>query len=190
MERPEALSESEKKQLLQLAREAIVTHLAHRPLPAHAVTAPALLQPAGAFVTLWEKGRVLRGCVGRIEALNEPLYEVVQNCAISSATRDMRFSPVRAAEVADLLIEISVLTPPQPLPDPDLLEVGRHGIIIRQEEPYLRVGLLLPQVATERDWDRLTFLQAVCHKAGLPDNAWRTAKLFVFECEVFEERPV
>lgn len=187
MERPKSLSEAEKRRLLQMAREAIVTHLAHRPAPEYQVTEPALLQPAGAFVTLWGKGRALRGCVGRIEALNEPLYAVVQNCAVSSATRDMRFSPVRAAEVADLVIEISVLTPPEPLTDPELLEVGRHGIIIRQEEPYLRVGLLLPQVATERGWDRLTFLQAVCHKAGLPDTAWRTAKLFVFECEVFEE---
>lgn len=187
MERPKSLSEADKGQLLQLAREAIVTHLAHRPLPVYEVTAPALLQPAGAFVTLWGAGRALRGCVGRIEALNEPLYEVVQNCAISSATRDMRFSPVQAAEVADLVIEISVLTPPQPLTDPELLEVGRHGIIIRQETPYLRMGLLLPQVATERGWDRLTFLQAVCRKAGLPADAWRTAKLLVFECEVFEE---
>jgi uncharacterized protein (TIGR00296 family) len=81
-------------------------------------------------------------------------------------------------------VEISALTPLEEIRDPDEIEVGKHGIMIRKG---YHSGLLLPQVATERDWDRITFLQETCRKAGLPRDAWREkdAKIYVFSADVF-----
>ena len=63
--------------------------------------------------------------------------------------------------------------------------MGRHGLLVERDR--LR-GLLLPQVATEWGWDRETFLAQTCHKAGLPQDAWRHgAKIWRFEAEVFGE---
>jgi len=84
----------------------------------------------------------------------------------------------------DILIEISALSPFWPIRSPDEIQVGRHGLMIRRD---LRVGLLLPQVASDRGWGRDEFLRAICTKAGLPGDAWRDADLYVFTAEVFEE---
>ncbi len=186
MEKPH-LNETQRKFLLQVARETLERYLNDDPLPTYSVTDPALLQPDAVFVTLWrKKDNGLRGCVGRLET-TDPLYKTVQECAIAAATRDFRFPPVHAGELPDLRIEISVLTPPQRIHTPEEVEVGRHGLLIRRESPDYRAGLLLPEVATRRNWDRYQFLEAVCQKAGLPLDAWKTANLFVFETEVFEE---
>jgi len=135
-------------------------------------------------VTLRRRNGELRGCIGRIEA-TEPLYRTVQECAISAATRDYRFQPMHnAAELDDLVIEISVLSPFQRVQDPNEIEVGKHGLLIRQG---YNSGLLLPQVAGERGWSREEFLRAVCMKAGLPSDAWRRAELHKFTAEVFSE---
>jgi uncharacterized protein (TIGR00296 family) len=84
----------------------------------------------------------------------------------------------------DILIEVSALSPFRPIDNPDEIQIGRHGLLIRQD---VRVGLLLPQVAGDRGWDCDKFLQALCHKAGLPTDAWHDADLYVFSAEVFEE---
>lgn len=186
---PLRLSDLQKDWLLKVARQALEAYFSGDSAPDYSITDAVLLQNAGVFVTLWTQNRILRGCIGRIEVLKTPLFQTVQSCAVAAAERDIRFAPVSRGELDDLIIEISVLTRPQHITDPSQIEVGRHGLIIRQGggESNSRTGLLLPQVATSRNWTRLQFLEAVCKKAMLPLNAWQTANLSVFECDVFEE---
>jgi AmmeMemoRadiSam system protein A len=177
------LSEVEKQKLLEIARETLTEHLTTGTTPEYTLEGPGLLQEVAAFVTLRRRDGELRGCIGRVE-VSQPLYRTVQDCAISAATNDFRFSPVTAAELDDILIEVSALSPFRPISSPDQIQIGQHGLLIRKE---LRVGLLLPQVARDRGWDRDEFLRAICLKAGLPNDAWRNADLYVFTAEVFEE---
>jgi AmmeMemoRadiSam system protein A len=146
---------------------------------------PALREKRGAFVTLHERSTGdLRGCIGYIEPLF-PLAETVTRAALAAALHDRRFAPVTAAELPGLVIEISVLSPPQPI-RPDAIVVGRHGLIISAGG---RSGLLLPQVATELGWDAETFLDQTCRKAGLPAGTWRRpeTELLGFTATVFGE---
>jgi AmmeMemoRadiSam system protein A len=144
---------------------------------------PALEAVRGAFVTLRHRSGELRGCIGRVEP-TLPLWRTVMECAFASATRDPRFEALSAAELAFHRIEISVLTAPEPIP-PASVEPGRHGLLVSHGASE---GLLLPQVASENDWDRDTLLGMVCRKAGLPQDAWRKgARLCAFEAEVFSE---
>lgn len=177
------LSDLEKDKLLRIARETLTEYLTAGTMPEYTPDEPGLLQEVATFVTLRRRNGELRGCIGRIE-VSQPLYRTVQDSAISAATKDFRFSAVTASELNDILIEISVLSPFRPLSSPDEIQIGRHGLLLRQD---LRVGLLLPQVASDRGWDRDEFLRAVCLKAGLPSDAWREADLYVFSAEVFEE---
>ncbi len=181
---PPVVTGAEKETLLRVARETLVRHLTDGGISSYTVTEPGLLQEAAAFVTLRQRNGQLRGCIGRVEA-TDSLMRTVQDCAISAATRDYRFSPVaELAELDELIIEISVLSPFRPINSPEEIEVGRHGLLIRQG---MQTGLLLPQVASDRGWSRDEFLQAICVKAGLPPDAWHTAELSVFRAEVFEE---
>ncbi len=174
------LSEADRAALLRLARETIAAHLTGGAPPAR----PTLADPhahAGAFVTLTVRGD-LRGCIGYPGATT-PLDDVVAQCAIAAATEDPRFPPVDAGELSHLEVEISVLTPIEPVADVSEIEVGRDGLVAQDG---FRRGLLLPQVATEHHWDRETFLAHTCLKAGLRPDAWRTgAKMFRFRAEVF-----
>lgn len=141
-----------------------------------------LRRELGAFVTLKRQGQ-LRGCIGNVIGQG-PLYQTVWNMAQAAAFQDPRFRPLTREELADLEIEISVLGPVQPCPDPALVEVGRHGLIMRQGRNQ---GLLLPQVPLEWGWDRQQFLAQTCRKAGLPATAWKdpTTEIFWFEAVVF-----
>jgi AmmeMemoRadiSam system protein A len=177
------LSEVEKQKLLEIARETLAEHLTTGTAPEYTLEGPGLLQEVAAFVTLRRRDGELRGCIGRVE-VSQPLYRTVQDCAISAATNDFRFPPVTAAELDDTRIEISALSPFRLISSPDEIQIGRHGLLIRSE---FRVGLLLPQVASDRGWDRDEYLRAICLKAGLPNDAWRDADLSVFTAEVFEE---
>lgn len=136
----------------------------------------------GAFVTLKKKGQ-LRGCIGNVVG-NGPLVATIERMAQAAAFEDPRFSPVTAEELEQLEIEVSVMGPLTPCPDPELIEIGRHGLYIRKS---MHSGLLLPQVATEWGWDRETFLDQTCVKAGLPKGTWRKPKveLWWFEAEIF-----
>ena len=177
------LSEVEKQRLLVIARETLTEYLETGATPKYAPEEPGLLQEVAAFVTLRRRDGELRGCIGRVE-VSQPLFRTVQDCAISAATNDFRFPSVTAAELNDIVIEISALSPFRPLSDPNQVQIGQHGLRIRRD---FRVGLLLPQVASDRGWDRDQFLRAICMKAGLPDDAWRDADLHVFTAEVFAE---
>ncbi|MCF7797328.1 MAG: AmmeMemoRadiSam system protein A [Lentisphaeria bacterium] len=182
------ISTTEKKFLLDLARRTLQAHLTHRDIPRWQDT-EALVRLShvhtGAFVTLNQDGK-LRGCIG-FTASDDPLPAVIQEAAISAAERDPRFPPVTAQKLPDLTIEISVLTQPEMVPDIDLIELGRHGLIV--EKDWHR-GLLLPQVPVEWGWSREEFLGYTCEKAGLDKTAWQDSdtRIYWFEAIVFHEK--
>lgn len=175
-------NEHDRSLLLTLAREAIAAYLGGVPAHVPALTG-ALAQPGGAFVTLHSRGE-LRGCIGHIEP-TDPIGRAVQQCAVAACSTDPRFPPVTAAELPQIDIEISLLGPLESITGPAEIEIGRHGLVVRRG--WAR-GLLLPQVAVEWHWDADAFLSHTCHKAGLPNDAWKHgAKIWRFEAEVFGE---
>jgi hypothetical protein len=175
-------TEDERAWLLALAREAIVMHASAREMVT-AIGEPIAQREGGAFVTLHKHGE-LRGCIGHVEP-DQPLGRVVPRCAVAAASTDPRFPPVGIAEIPELQIEISLLGPLEPITGPGDIVVGQHGLVVERE---WHRGLLLPQVATEWGWDAQTFLAQTCHKAGLPQDAWKHwLKMWRFEAEVFSE---
>lgn len=179
------LSDADKKLLLQMARDSIEAHLLDKPAPLLDAP-PSLCQPRGAFVSLHRRGQ-LRGCIGYLEAV-KPLGETVREMAVAAAFDDPRFRALGREELADLEVEISVLSPMQLINNIDQIQVGTHGLYMIQGRYR---GLLLPQVATEYHWDRLTFLAQTCGKAGLPADAWKdpATKIYLFTAEVFADQP-
>ncbi len=177
------LTVSEKKTLLGLARKAIESCLnGKRPEDFEART-PALGQDSGAFVTLHRDGR-LRGCIGTFASPN-PLFKTITDMAVSAATQDPRFMPLGPEELGLVTIEISVLSPLKEISEIKEIEVGRHGLYIIKGRNR---GVLLPQVAIEHGFDRISFLEQTCMKAGLPQDAWeKDAAIFTFEAEIFRE---
>ena len=181
------LSNQEKKFLLKLARESIETYARTRQklkLPAPDQVSDNLKLGNGAFVSLRIHGE-LRGCIGIFEGRG-PLYQTISEMAVSAGFQDPRFPGLDKKEVADLEIEISVLSPLRPA-RADEVEVGRHGIYITRG---FNRGVLLPQVATEYRWDRDTFLCQTCLKAGLPGSSWKDpgTAIEIFSAEVFNEK--
>ena len=168
--------------LLKLARQAITSAVTLQPMPA----IPTLLDTrigSGAFVTLHQQGR-LRGCIGLLESPAN-LAETVARCAALAAKEDPRFNPVTASEIADLEIEISVLSPLRAA-KPEEVEPGTHGLRVRRGACS---GVLLPQVASRYQWSRERFLEETCHKAGLAADAWRDPETLieVFTAEILSE---
>ena len=178
------LSSEERAILLQAAREAIESRLQRR-RPNYPQASGNLKKKCGAFVTLYEKGK-LRGCIGFVTAAR-PLLQTVIEAAEASAFHDPRFPPLESRELGEITIDISVLSEPRPVRSLEEIQVGTHGLIVRQGH---RSGLLLPQVATEYGWDRETFLTHTCYKAGLPGDCWRSpdTEIELFGAEVFGER--
>jgi len=180
------LNDTQRRQLLRIAREAIeVVHAGRAPEWNAADFDDDLRRPAGAFVTLRTRSGDLRGCIGSIHPVH-PLYHAVTSSAISAAFRDPRFIPVQPEELLRLGIEISVMGPIERVARPDDIMVGRDGLIVSRGR---QAGLLLPQVATEYGWERDTFLAQTCVKAGLPPIAWcmEDTRIERFAAEVFGE---
>jgi AmmeMemoRadiSam system protein A len=176
------LTAGQQQELLGIARAALIAELCRQPAPVIDLAGVAG-RPAGAFVTLHRRGE-LRGCIGQIEAA-EPVGRVIARCAVSAARSDYRFSPVTASELAELGIEVSILSPLERVDVFDTIEIGKHGLIVEMDS---RRGLLLPQVAVEWQWERVTFLEQTCRKAGLARDAWKCgATIWKFEAEVFSE---
>lgn len=175
------LSDQEKKQLKELAIQTIRGVLFGTKAEKFEL-GDSLKEKNGAFVTIKRKGH-LRGCIGYISAVL-PLDKTIREMAIQAAFHDPRFPPLEKDEFDDMEIEISVLTPMKRIDNIEEIEVGTHGLYI-EKDAYS--GLLLPQVATEYHWDRKTFLENVCTKAGLPANAWKekNAAIHIFSAEVF-----
>ena len=182
-----SISDADKKQLLQLARTSIRAHLKGEAIPSLEGASPLLCERRGVFVSLHRQGR-LRGCIGFLEAV-KPLGQAVVEMAAAAAFHDPRFLPLREEELADLDVEISVLTPMQRLERVENIEVGKHGLYL-ENGPHR--GLLLPQVAVEYRWDRATFLEQTCQKAGLPPNAWKDpdTRIYVFYADIFSDHSV
>jgi AmmeMemoRadiSam system protein A len=176
------LTDAEKRFCKDLALWVILRHLGQTTGAKPALDSKTLSEELGAFVTLKRGGR-LRGCIGNIVG-SGPLAATVERMAGAAAFEDPRFPPLTAGELADLEIEVSVMGPLTSCPDPELIEVGRHGLYIRKS---IHSGLLLPQVATEWGWDRETFLDQTCVKAGLPKGTWRKPKteIWWFEAVIF-----
>ncbi|HEX8044025.1 AmmeMemoRadiSam system protein A [Candidatus Deferrimicrobium sp.] len=177
------LDGSQRNRLLGIARRALEGYIGAGKIPSEVEVGGKLAAPGAAFVTLTKNGR-LRGCIGYTEAV-APLFKVIQECAVAAATEDPRFPPVSPTELPSVRVEISVLTPMFPI-RPEEVEVGRHGLMVTQGRMR---GLLLPQVPVEWGWDRETFLDQACVKAGLRPSAWRRgATLRAFTAEVFGEQ--
>jgi AmmeMemoRadiSam system protein A len=199
----------QRRTLLRIAHEAILSVLE----PQRSSEAPALpaglSEPRGVFTTLYlssdlrgdlpgdlhresprqsprESHRELRGCVGYALPI-VPLYRAVAETARAAAFDDSRFLPVTKEEARELEVSLSVLSRLFPI-HAEAVEVGRHGLLISDGA---RRGLLLPQVPTEYGWDRETFLEQTCRKAGLPLDAWRkAATIEAFSAEVFSDGDV
>lgn len=184
---PEPLSAADKQALLKLARGMIEAQLntgkQPRPEELGITVSPAMKMHMGAFVTLHKDGD-LRGCIGEIEP-RRPLVDVVRERALSSAFSDTRFTPVVAAELPRIKIEISALTPPAPVNSWKDIVIGKHGMVLIKQG---HSAVFLPQVAPEQGWDLATTLTHLSMKAGLPPDAWKEgASYLVFEAIVFHE---
>ncbi|MCX8044822.1 MAG: AmmeMemoRadiSam system protein A [Desulfobacterota bacterium] len=181
------ISQKDGGMLLRIARTTLTEFLHRQTVPdlSHIPLSDRLREKRGVFVTLKErKTHELRGCIGYTAAVKE-LVQAVVDCTVYAATRDMRFTPLRAGEEHTVVIEISVLSPPRLVATPDEVQVGVHGVMVMQGA---KSAVLLPQVALEQHWSRDELLQAVCRKAGLPDRAWEQgAQLAVFTAQVFSE---
>ncbi len=172
---------------VRLAREAIETYLDERKMLQKRLDG-VFAEKRGVFTTLTKHGE-LRGCIGfpyPIKRLDEAIIE----SAISAAVDDPRFDPVRLSEMDEIVVEVTVLTPPEkidakPKDLPKHVEIGRHGLIVKMG-PFS--GLLLPQVAVEYSMDSEEFLSETCMKAGLPPDCWLTgAEVYRFEGQIFKE---
>lgn len=175
-------SREERALLLGLAHNSITSALELREISLDPPT-PHLAEPRGAFTSLHLRGE-LRGCVGYVLPTS-PVYRAVAETARAAAFDDNRFPPVTKEEAPQLEIELSILSPPQPI-QAEEIEVGRHGLLISR---HGRRGLLLPQVPVEHAWDRTAFLEQTCRKAGLPLDAWQKgATLEAFTAEIFGDK--
>jgi len=175
-------SPEERTLLLQLAHDSILSALENREVSVDPPS-PHLAEPRGAFTSLYLNGE-LRGCVGYVLPVSS-VYRAVVDTARAAAFEDARFRPVTIEEARQLKIELSILSPPLSI-SPEAVQVGRHGLLVSRAGQR---GLLLPQVSTERNWDRITFLQQTCRKAGLPPDAWQKgAVIEAFTAEVFGEK--
>ena len=168
--------------LLQLAHESILSALEHREISL-TPPSPHLSEPRGAFTTIYFQSG-LRGCVGYVFPVAS-VYRTVAETARAAAFEDTRFSPVTLEEAAGLEISLSILSPLKSI-TPEEVEIGVHGLVVSQGG---RRGLLLPQVPVEHQWDRITFIEQTCRKAGLPLDAWQKgATLEAFSAELFGDR--
>jgi AmmeMemoRadiSam system protein B/AmmeMemoRadiSam system protein A len=185
-EAPFSLTAREKSELLTLARKSAEYAVKERkPYEPPASAMESLNQERGAFVTLKKSGE-LRGCIGYTSAM-KPLYMTVRDTATLAALRDPRFQPVSASELGQIDYEISVLSPLRRVQDVREIKVGQHGLLMKNGSYE---GLLLPQVPVEQGWNRQTFLEETCAKAGMRSSCWRdeNTDIFMFTAVVFGEK--
>jgi uncharacterized protein len=177
---------SSQKTLLHLARQTLEDFVRKTLRPKTRIDDPYLsIEDFGVFVSLHRRDE-LRGCIGTLTGQG-PLYETVVEMTQAAASRDSRVEPIRRGELDKIRISISVLSPLKVTDDPLSLTVGKHGLSIAQGA---RHGVLLPQVATEYQWNIVTFLEQTCLKAGLCKNAWQEdgTEVSSFTALIIEER--
>lgn len=177
------LGNREKQVLLEVARRAVTVAAERREFLEVLPEEPSLTQCGGAFVTLLHRGR-LRGCIGQITPRQSLVRSVVFS-ARAAALEDPRFPPVRPDELAELEIELSVLSLLEEIA-PERIEAGKHGLMVSRGAQR---GLLLPQVATQFRWTAERFLAETCVKAGFERDAWKDpgTRIHAFTAEVFSE---
>lgn len=178
------LSEEEQKILLGIARTAIESHVCNNKVCVIPREERRLNYKNGCFVTIKQDG-ALRGCIGNFQS-ELPLFKEVAEMAVASASNDPRFYPLSIRDLDDITLQISVLSSLEKISDITEIEVGKHGIYL--EKNHYR-GVLLPQVATENNWDRNKFLDQTCIKAGLSTRAWQDpdTDIYIFSAQVFSE---
>ncbi|GMR23800.1 MAG: TIGR00296 family protein [Acidobacteriota bacterium] len=180
------LSEQEGRELLRLARHALESHfgVAGKAPPSVVRTPDGV---GGVFATLKRDGE-LRGCIGYVLP-NIDLKKTTERAVVAAATSDPRFTGVTVEELPAIQISISVLTEAVVVDDVEEIEIGRDGLVVERDSAR---GLLLPQVATERHWDRQRFLAETCVKAGLAPESWNDAETIVwrFAAVQFDEYSV
>lgn len=179
-----SLSGQDKSYLLALARKTILSKAQKTSPETNPPDSKVLKEKRGAFVTLNSLGK-LRGCIGYIEGIKS-LYLTIIEMAEAAAFDDSRFAPVQTNEIGNLEIEISVLTPLRTIQNIDDIKIGVHGLLIQKG---VSQGLLLPQVAAHYNWDRDTFLDQTCLKAGLPAGRWKDSDVTIkiFSAQIFSE---
>lgn len=178
-------SPEQRRLLLGIAHEAIDAIVSGREWRDVPPSLSGVDEPRGVFTTLYLDNE-LRGCVGYAAPVS-PLYQAVAETARSAAFEDSRFLPVTKQEAGRLEISLSVLSRLFPI-EAEAVEVGRHGLVISRGAYR---GLLLPQVPVELGWNRETFLEQTCRKAGLPLDAWRQgASIEAFTAEVFSDEDI
>ena len=165
---PPELSLEQEAALLALARDAVAEQIASGETPQESISDAELERLSSVFVTLRLAGE-LRGCIGQVKA-DTPLYQGVRDKAIAAATGDPRFPSLREEELDELSYEISILSPLQRIVSNDEVEVGTHGVAVRRRDGR---AVLLPKVASSRDWDSELLLSNLFVKAGLPEDGWR-----------------
>jgi AmmeMemoRadiSam system protein B/AmmeMemoRadiSam system protein A len=176
------LSTAQKQQLLELARTTVIRHVKGEKLPDFATDVPLLKADRATFVTINEPGGRLRGCIGSIEPQSS-LYASIINNAVSAASRDVRFSPVRPDELSGLQYEVTILSPLVPLSSVKDIVIGRHGLYLEKDG---RSSVFLPQVPVQQGWDSAAYLSQLSLKAGLKPDGWNGARLSVFTAEVIK----
>ncbi len=178
------VTEKHKRELLKYAREVIRAKLFKEEIAYSLPNDPLYEKKSGAFVTIHKKGQ-LRGCIGYIKAY-KTIRETIKDMAIAAAFKDPRFPPLSKEEFSDIDIEISLLSELKKIDSIEEIEVGKHGLYV---ENGFYSGLLLPQVATEWNWDKITFLNQVCNKAMMSSDCWRDPQtdIYIFTAEIFSE---
>lgn len=182
-----SLTDVQHRELLRIARTSIETYIRTGEKTPLQVTDARLNQVQGAFVTIQKDGQ-LRGCIGHVIG-QYPLAQTVQEVAIAAATEDPRFNRLSVDELAEIKLEVSVLSVPTLINDTDEIILGTHGVILSDGKSHQ--GVFLPQVATETGWDKEQFLNELCQqKAGLTPECWKNPliKLYTFTADITHEQ--
>ena len=173
------LSESQRQELLSLAKRTVLSYVRTKKEPG-VEAQDARLQANGAtFVTI-NRNHQLRGCIGNIQPIM-PLYRSVVRNAVAASSQDPRFPPMTPEELLDMEIEVTILSPLEPVNSVKDLRIGTHGIYLARDG---RSSVFLPQVPVEQGWDLPTTLDQLCYKAGLPPGAWKGAQLYRFTADI------
>ena len=181
------LTDEEKATLFAIAKDTLAWCVNKKkgpfPIESYTIT-PKLKVNTATFVTLKIRGD-LRGCIGSLAPV-EPLYLSVHHNAVNAAMHDYRFSPVQSAELPDITVDVSILSPIRDIPNLDAFKLGQHGIILGKG---VARAVFLPEVATEQGWTKEETLSYLSRKAGLSADAWREGTQFqVFESVVLSPK--
>ncbi len=168
------ITEPQRKHALKIAATAVATAVTNQPIKTDPDALSEFTQSIvmGAFVTL-KRGELLRGCCG---VLGKPMTagSAISSAAIRTARDDQRMAPISPSELPYLHLDVTLLGPMNRVSEQgadrvSAVKVGKQGLMIQRGQ---NSGLLLPSVATERNWSAEEFLRAVCQKAQLPTDAW------------------